>query len=350
VISAIAVQSEHLYHVTFTDSWQDRLREIQAERKCLIITSREVINHTELKTEGIDLCLVPDGELAKDFATLKSVWDFLETHGVERGDLIVAIGGGSITDFAGFIAATWLRGVEWIAFPTTLAGMVDASVGGKTGINGRSGKNLIGSFHSPKEVMIDLALASTLSDRDFCAGLAEVIKCGFIADPEILRILQDSNLETLRSDGGAEALAELTWRSVAVKAKIVSEDFRESGSRAFLNYGHTLGHAIEHHSKYQLRHGEAVAIGLHFAAHLGVKHLGLDRESYQLHRELLNKYRLPLKFDGCVFESLLSVMRLDKKNQDGIIRFVLLREIGKPQIYADLTEDDLASAYQEVMS
>jgi len=346
----IAVEGEHSYQVTFADSWLEKLNEISAKRKSVLITSSKVAAAIGLSIEGFDYFLVPDGESAKDVVTLQAAWEFFESHGIERQDLIVAIGGGSITDFAGFAAATWLRGIDWVAIPTTLAGMVDASVGGKTGINGRSGKNLIGSFHSPKEVIIDLALLSTLTDRDFRAGLAEVIKCGFIADPEILKNLEDSKLEELRDPQGIAKLSDLVRRSIAVKAKIVSEDFRESGSRAFLNYGHTLGHAIEHLSGYQLRHGEAVSIGLNFAAHLGFKHLGLEHESYLRHRELLERYDLPVRFDSGAFDPLFSVMRLDKKSKDGIICFVLLREIGNPTLFSELKEGDLRAAYQEVMS
>lgn len=346
----IEVKAEHPYHVTFSGSWASRLNQIQGKRKTVVITSSEVVEHISIMVHEYDIFLVPDGEHAKDFVTIKKLWDFFESKGIERSDLIVAIGGGSITDLAGFAAATWLRGIDWVAVPTTLAGMVDASIGGKTGINGVSGKNLIGSFHSPVEVIIDLALLSTLSDRDFCAGLAEVIKCGLIADPEILKILNNSSPEILRSAAGAGSLSEIVRRSIVVKADIVSEDFKEKGARAFLNYGHTLGHAIEHLSKYQLRHGEAVAIGLHFAAHLGFKHSGLDQESYLLHRTLLERYGLPVKYDVELFEPLLSVMRLDKKSRDGIIRFVLLRAIGDPFLSSDLSETDLRTAYREVMS
>lgn len=346
----ITIEAERRYNVTFGQSWLARLKEIQAERKSLIITSARVLEAIGVSLDGSNIFLVPDGEAAKDVLTLKAAWDFLESRGIERGDLIVAIGGGSVTDFAGFAAATWLRGVDWIAIPTTLAGMVDASVGGKTGINGSKGKNLIGAFHSPKEVIIDLTLLASLPDRDFRAGLAEVVKCGFIADGEILRTLQSSNLERLRSADSRATLIDLVQRSISVKAKIVSEDFRESGSRAFLNYGHTLGHAIEHLSKYQLRHGEAVSIGLNFAGYLGFKHLGLSRESYLRHRTLLEQYDLPIRFDADAFDPLLSAMLLDKKNRDGMIRFVLLREEGNPVLFSELSEVDLRAAYQEVMS
>ncbi|NCZ58199.1 MAG: hypothetical protein EBY75_07885, partial [Actinobacteria bacterium] len=190
--------------------------------------------------------LLPDGELQKDASTYIRVLEEVSQTSLNRTGVLIGIGGGATTDLTGFVAATYLRGIEWIAVPTSLAGMVDAAVGGKTGINLRTGKNLAGVFHSPAKVIVNIGFLKTLSDRDLRAGMAEVAKCGFISDLKIL--------DLIREDWQAN-IPELVSRSIAVKAQVVSRDFKESFEREILNYGHTLGHAIEKHSNYAMRHG-----------------------------------------------------------------------------------------------
>jgi 3-dehydroquinate synthase len=210
---------------------------------------------------------VPGGEAAKDVATLARLWSWLAESKVTRTDCVVGIGGGAATDLAGFAAATWLRGVPVVLLPTTLLGMVDAAVGGKTAIDIAAGKNLVGAFHPPAGVLADLATLETLPREDYVAGLAEVIKAGFIADGEILRLVAAD------PDGAAtphgQHSRELVERAIAMKARVVSADLRESGLRETLNYGHTLGHAIEKLEQYTFRHGDAIAIGMVFAAEVG---------------------------------------------------------------------------------
>jgi 3-dehydroquinate synthase len=230
------------------------------------------------------------------------MWDWLGAAGFTRSDVVVGIGGGTITDVAGFCSATWLRGVDWIAIPTTLAGMVDASVGGKTGVNSEYGKNLIGAFHSPRRVIIDSNWLKTLPTRDIAAGLAEVIKTGFIADSTILDLMRNFDLNKDRDN--TKLLDQLIEKSISVKARVVSTDFKESYEREVLNYGHTLGHAVEIHSKFSLRHGEAVSIGLVFAAHLSAKHCGLSESDVSLHIELLKKIGLPISYDRAALPQL----------------------------------------------
>jgi 3-dehydroquinate synthase len=262
--------------------------------------------------------------------------------------LIVGIGGGAITDLAGFAAASWLRGLDWIGVPTSLAGMVDASVGGKTGINSEYGKNLIGAFHSPSAVIIDTNFLETLSDRDFAAGMAEVIKCGFIADPKILTLAAAHSIESLRHS--PEAIAELIHRAVTVKAQVVSSDFKESFAREALNYGHTLGHAIEIHAKYQLRHGEAVSIGLVYAAELAAARGLISTDELALHRSLLSTYQLPISFDRQAWQKLAPLLALDKKARGNTIRFVALSGIGSTVRLEDLTSIELDAAYERISS
>ncbi|MDA2962811.1 MAG: 3-dehydroquinate synthase, partial [Actinomycetota bacterium] len=262
--------------------------------------------------------------------------------------LIVGVGGGAITDVSGFAAASWLRGIEWIAVPTSVAGMVDASVGGKTGINSGYGKNLIGAFHSPSAVLIDLSWLSTLSDRDFSAGMAEVIKCGFIADHQIINLLANQSCQQLRAD--LPRTIALIEASVNVKADVVSRDFKESFAREILNYGHSLGHAIEIHSKYNLRHGEAISIGLVFAAELSEIKGHLSPEVVEMHRKLLTALDLPITYPRAAWSELLPLLYLDKKSRGKSLRFVAISAIASTLRIEDAIESELSAAYERISS
>ena len=289
---------------------------------------------------------IPDGEAGKSMATLNQAWNWLGAAGFTRSDLIVGIGGGAVTDFAGYLSASWLRGLDWVAIPTTVAGMVDAAVGGKTGINSDYGKNLIGAFHSPVAVLIDTTWLTTLSDRDFAAGLAEVIKCGFIADSKILELLEDKSLEDVRRSG--DLTIELIERSVAVKARVVSGDFKESFDREILNYGHTFGHAVELLSRYSLRHGECVAIGLVYVANLSEQLKLISSEVRDAHLRILAGVGLPVTYSGSEWPELHAAMKLDKKSRGNTLRFVVITEIGKTQRLENPIESELVKAYERL--
>jgi 3-dehydroquinate synthase len=291
---------------------------------------------------------VPDGEDAKSFKNLTSLWSWLASAGFTRSDLIVGIGGGAVTDVAGFAAATWLRGINWVAIPTSIAGMVDASVGGKTGINSEFGKNLIGAFHSPISVLIDTSWLPTLSDRDFCAGMAEVAKCGFIADKAILDSLAGKEVSALRED--LPTVIALISAAVAVKAAVVSDDFKESFGREILNYGHTLGHAVEMHSRYSLRHGEAVAIGLVYAAELAHLKGYLSKELVDVHREVLSGLNLPISYPRSAWPELLPMLALDKKSRGAMMRFVAISDVGRCIRIEGVSQSELLAAYERVSS
>ena len=289
---------------------------------------------------------VPGGEAAKDVATLARLWSWLAESKVTRTDCVVGIGGGAATDLAGFAAATWLRGVPVVLLPTTLLGMVDAAVGGKTAIDIAAGKNLVGAFHPPAGVLADLATLETLPREDFVAGLAEVIKAGFIADGEILRLVAAD------PDGAAtphgQHSRELIERAIAMKARVVSADLRESGLRETLNYGHTLAHAIEKLERYTFRHGDAVAIGMVFAAEVGRLSGRLTEREVALHRELLTSVGLPVSYPRSAWPALRETMSLDKKARGARLRMVVLDGVGNPVIYDSPPEDLLAQAYQAV--
>jgi 3-dehydroquinate synthase len=289
---------------------------------------------------------VPDGEEAKALAVAGFCFEVLGQVGFTRSDAIIGLGGGATTDLAGWVAASWLRGVRIVQVPTTLAGMVDAAVGGKTGINTERGKNLVGAFHPPVGVLCDLAALSTLPVNDYIAGLAEVVKCGFIADPSILDIIEED--PDLVTSPGNPRERELIERSVAVKARVVSQDLTEQGLREILNYGHTLGHAIEKAERYTWRHGAAVAIGLVYAAELSRALGRLDDETADRHRRILSALRLPVSYRAGAFEQLLDTMKVDKKARGNRLRFVLLDGLARPVTVDNPDPSLLVAAYSEV--
>ncbi|GGF41458.1 3-dehydroquinate synthase [Williamsia phyllosphaerae] len=271
---------------------------------------------------------IPDAEAGKDLSVAAFCWEVFGRIGMKRNDIVIGLGGGAATDLAGFVAATWMRGVPVINIPTTLLGMVDAAVGGKTGINTDAGKNLVGSFHEPRAVLIDTATLETVPPNEIIAGLAEVIKTGFIADPEILTLIE-ADPAAARDPLGA-VLPELIRRSVQVKADVVAADLRESSLREILNYGHTLAHAIERREQYRWRHGAAVSVGLVYAAELGRLAGRLDDATADRHREILESVGLPTGYDDDAFGDLLKTMSGDKKNRSGVLRFVVLDGLAKP--------------------
>ena len=348
----ISVSADRDYEVVIDASWQIALEPYLVNRGQVAVIVSEAMRDrvTDLpETDAqIHIFTVPDSEAGKSFATYQKLLDWLGAAGFTRNDLVIAVGGGAVTDLSGFVASTWLRGIDWVAVPTTLAAMVDAAVGGKTGINSEYGKNLIGSFYSPISVLVDLSWLDTLSDRDFAAGLAEVLKSGFIADGEIVELLDAKTLSEVRSN---QALTlELISRTVAVKAKVVSGDFKESFDREILNYGHTLGHAIELHSKYALRHGECVSIGLVFAANLANQVGLLSAEITALHVNILERLGLPTSYESRHWPELRANMAIDKKSRSGTLRFVGISEIGKTLRIEAPSESDLLAAYERLCS
>ena len=289
---------------------------------------------------------VPNAEEAKSAEVAAYCWSVLGQTGFTRTDVIVGVGGGATTDLAGFVAASWLRGVRWIAMPTTLLGMVDAAVGGKTGINIAEGKNLVGAFHPPAGVLADLATLESLPRHDYISGLAEVIKTGFIADPVILDLVE-SDPEAATTPQGPHT-AELIERSIKVKAEVVSGDLKESGRREILNYGHTLAHAIERNERYKWRHGAAVSVGMVFAAELGRLAGRLDDATADRHRAVLASVGLPLTYQADAWPKLLDTMRLDKKSRADMLRFIVLDGLAKPTVLEAPDPTLLVAAYAEV--
>ena len=306
-----------------------------------------LVEHYDVLALGL-----PDGERAKTAPVAADCWEALGEAGFTRSDAVVTVGGGATTDLGGFVAATWLRGVRVVHLPTTLLAMVDAAVGGKTGINTGAGKNLVGSFHEPAGVLCDLSLLDSLPREELVAGLGEVVKCGFIADPEILAIVERTDPAALTA--GSAELRELVERAIRVKVDVVVGDLRETGGagghpgREVLNYGHTLAHAIERTSDYTVRHGEAVAIGCVYVAELAALTGSLDRALVERHRSVLSRVGLPTTYDAASFEDLHAAMKVDKKARGSQLRFVVLDDLASPRILAGPGEEDLRAAYAAI--
>ena len=336
----IEVVAERNYRVVVGANALDEIKAITAShRRVLLVAPSNLIKLFKIKeSRNLSIIGTPVGENQKNVKVLESIWRKCSAVGLERSDAIIGFGGGATTDLTGFAAATWLRGIEWYAIPTSLAGMVDAAIGGKTGINAQKGKNLIGTFYSPSGVFIDINYLSKLSNRDLSAGLAEVIKCGFISDYKILNLVQDDVLN----------FEQLISRAVKVKAKVVAKDFKESKIREVLNYGHTLGHAIEKDSNYKLRHGEAISIGMVYAAELSRELLGLADEVVELHRVLLGNHKLPTSYPRSRWSSLVQLLLKDKKVKQGKVRFIGISKIGKPVWLEDVPSSTLAKVYERI--
>ncbi len=289
---------------------------------------------------------MPDGERYKRIATVEALAEQLVKLGAERNALLVALGGGVVGDVTGFLAAIYLRGIEVVQIPTTVLAQVDASIGGKTGVNLKAGKNLVGSFHHPRVVLIDPAVLATLPEREFRAGVYESLKCGVIGHPELFRRLESLDLKKLRHD--AQTLEWVIAESVRLKAEVVASDEREHGLRRVLNFGHTIGHALEAETEYRhFLHGEAVAWGMVAAAYIGAAIECLDADAAQrIADAVLASGKLPKVRVSS--RSILRRLQSDKKTRNGVVHFILPTEIGKVQVVNDVPEQIVLKAVDEL--
>jgi 3-dehydroquinate synthase len=292
------------------------------------------------------LAEVPDAEDAKRIEVAAFCWQIMGQTDFTRTDAVIGLGGGATTDIAGFVAATWLRGVKLIQVPTSVLGMVDASIGGKTGVNTSEGKNLVGSFYAPAAVVVDLDTLDTIPRNEILAGFAEIVKAGFIAEPEILDIVE-ADVDRV-TDPTTPEFRRVLELAIALKARVVGEDFKESGLREILNYGHTLGHAIEHAERYRWRHGAAISVGMVFAAELARLTGSLSDAAVDRHRSILTSLTLPIDYPVGRWQTLLATMQRDKKTRAGMLRFIVLDDIAKPTVLEAPDESLMFLAYQEI--
>jgi 3-dehydroquinate synthase len=336
----------------------ERLKGLGVGRKIALITNPTVksfyyarvadsLQAAGFLVHGVE---IPDGEQYKTLDSTNHIYTELLRNSLDRKSALVALGGGVIGDLAGFAAATFMRSVPFIQIPTTLLAMVDSSVGGKTGVNHPLGKNMIGAFHQPKKVLMDMDVLKTLPKEEFLAGMAEVIKYGIIWDEMFFEYLDRNRAKILTLD--PEALAYIIRRSCEIKAEVVSKDEHESGIRILLNFGHTVGHAIETEEHYSMRHGYAVAIGMVYAARLAFR-MGLCADSVPARvKKLIASYGLPTDLSALsrkpAVADLLDTMQVDKKAEGGKVKFVLLKNMGEAVVTKEWKETALREVLEEI--
>ncbi|MCB2172479.1 3-dehydroquinate synthase [archaeon] len=335
------------YSIVVASGLEDTISEHLPTGKKTLITTKEINKlYGERVAQAIGehtLILVPDGEDAKQWSVLEKLLGDLLDAGMDRGSTIIALGGGSVGDLAGFAASIYMRGIKIVQIPTTLLAMVDSSIGGKTAINHPRGKNLVGSFWQPSLVLIDPLFLETLPKREIRSGLAEVIKYGVINDPDLFKLLESKNPESLM----AEDMVEIVARCAATKARYVEQDEEDRlGIRAALNYGHTVGHAVEKLTDHDVNHGEGVAVGMVVAALISLEHGLLREKEYQRIIKLIEDYGLPTKLPEIDFSEAVKVMHKDKKAESGNIVFVLPTGIGKAPVLRQVGEPTIRKALE----
>ena len=329
------------------------LKPLNQDQKWVLFSQEEIFNHygetfvNNLKNAGfkVESIIYADGEEAKSLTALEDIYSQLIEVGCDRSSTFLALGGGVVGDVTGYVAATFMRGVDYIQIPTTLLAMVDSSIGGKTGVNLPNGKNLVGAIWQPKAVVIDPELLNSLPKREVTSALGEVIKYGAILDKELFDLISE-NLDNLLEIGNPTLLTEVIARCAKLKADIVAEDEREGDNRRILNFGHTIGHALETHFGFDtLRHGEAIAYGMLVAGKLSLEYSGLKDEDFELLQGTIQKLPLPIlpEFDPKV---LLNIIHTDKKVKNGKVHFILLEEIGKTIVNNNLNDESIINALE----
>lgn len=343
---AIMVGRDILSTETVTDALGDGVAKVLIVHPPTLAEQASALRGQLAEQYQVLLAEIPDAEAGKRVEVAAFCWQIMGQADFTRTDAVIGFGGGAVTDLAGFVAASWLRGVPVVQIPTSVLGGVDAAVGGKTGINTNEGKNMVGAFAAPRRVLLDLAMLDTLPRNEVLTGFAEIVKAGFIAEPEILDIIEaDVDAAT---DPRTPEFRRCMELAIAMKARVVSEDFTEAGLREILNYGHTLGHAIEHAERYQWRHGAAVSVGMVFAAELSRLAGRLSDEVVDRHRRILHALQLPTSYPIGRWNTLLATMQRDKKARAGMLRFIVIDDTAKPTVLTGPDTSLLFAAYQEV--
>lgn len=296
---------------------------------------------------SIYIFTIPAGEKNKNLSVVETVYTYLIEQHFERRDMIVALGGGVVGDLAGFTAATYLRGIDFIQVPTSLLAQVDSSIGGKTGVDFAKYKNMVGAFHMPRLVYINIDTPSTLSTRLFNSGFGEIIKHGLIKNRCYFDYL-DTNYEHIKALE-PEYIIETVYQSCIIKADVVNHDPTEKGERALLNFGHTLGHAVEKLMNFSLYHGECVGLGMICASYISKERGYISEDDYVLIRNMLKKYGFPTRIEGLDIFSILEVSKSDKKMENGVVKFILLKRLGEAVIDKTVTYDEMTQALKEIL-
>ncbi len=354
----IHYEEKPCYDIVFSQDFMGLGKELEnlgaAERKICVITdsiveplyARKALDALEGKCKKAVMFCFPAGEANKTLDTVRDAYKFLIQEGFERKDLLIALGGGVVGDLTGFTASTYLRGIDFIQIPTTLLAQADSSIGGKTGVDFDGYKNMVGAFHMPKLVYMNVSVLKTLDDRQFFSGFAEIMKHGLIKDSLFYEWLLDNMYEICGRN--LTVLEEMVMRSSMIKKAVVEKDPSEKGERALLNFGHTIGHAIEKAKNFELCHGECVALGCVAAAYISWKHGLLEMEEYYEVRDMFVPYHLPISVEGIVPEEIVQLTKSDKKMEAGNIKFILLKKVGKAVIDRTVTEEDILHAVREI--
>ncbi len=354
----IHYEKKPCYDIVFAPDFGGLLEELRdlgiADRRAAVIADSNtaalygdaVRNILEGNCKKVILCSFPAGEEHKTLDTVKGLYKTLIEEKFDRKDLLIALGGGVVGDIAGYTAATYLRGVDFVQIPTTLLAQSDSSIGGKTGVDFDGYKNMVGAFYMPKLVYMNIGTLKTLDDRQFYSGFAEVMKHGLIKDAMFYEWLLDNLYEI--QDREPDILEEMVMRSCTVKKLVVEKDPKEQGDRALLNFGHTIGHAIEKYKNFEMLHGECVALGAVAAAFISWKHNWLSMEEYYEIRDMFVPFNLPISIDDIDPEEILALTKSDKKMAAGQIRFVLLKKVGKAVIDTTVSDEDILNALREI--
>ena len=354
----VLYQNKPCYDIYIEDSFGALVDALEpfalADRKVCIVTDSNVNPLYGAEVENMigaisGECVryvFPAGEESKTLDTVKEIYKFLIGNHFNRKDLLIALGGGVVGDLTGYTAATYLRGIEFIQIPTTLLSQADSSIGGKTGVDFDGYKNMVGAFYMPRLVYMNMATLQSLSDRQFYSGFAEVMKSALIKDGNFYEWLIDQMYEICERD--VETLSEMVERSCTIKKLVVEKDPLEKGDRALLNFGHTIGHAIEKYMNFTMTHGECVALGCVAAAFISWKKNWLSMEEYYEIRDMFVPFYLPISIDNLDIEEVLRLTKSDKKAENGYIKFILLKKVGKALIDKTVTDDEIREALQEL--
>ena len=350
---------EHCYDILITQGFEAVIEEllvlqITGIKLCIVTDSnvgpiyadtlKQVLERSK---NSVFVYTMPAGEENKNLSVVQDLYAFLIENRFERRDMLVALGGGVVGDLTGFAAATYLRGVDFIQVPTSLLAQVDSSIGGKTGVDFRKYKNMVGAFHMPRLVYINIETLSTLSPRLFNSGFGEIIKHGLIKDGEYFRYLDENHASIKALE--PETLMETIYRSCCIKAEVVDKDPTEKGERALLNFGHTLGHAVEKLMNFSLYHGECVALGMVCASFISKERGLISMDDYGTIRDMLRKYGFPSKIEGLDIFSVLETSKSDKKMENGVVKFILLRRVGEAFIDRTVTSDEMTQGLKEIL-